>query len=1354
VSALLSMLPPANFTITDASNIHPLPHGRSSTPNQSEGTPQPPDASFRTSRVSLATRPLCLLFIDIGLAVVVPTRKHNESLEDQFVKQATPPPTAEAHSPTLSPTMAPKRKDSDAAFSARLPRKKTSPPAEVSASHTPEAPLASTRRSTRSTRATVDYSLLDTLDLDDDLLDIEDSDEEPKRKSKKPQLNTKEDSDSDDFQDSDNEQSLSSATPSVLDMASDHSSSPDQSESGSDVEQPPHKRMRASNGRARSAAKSAPEGDAVVDSTQDADPKKKSKSRVNMMNLNAGMKKEVDLTLPPLFGTQSIFDDLVAKGFRKLPLQSDAEDPPTPKKSRSKAKSPPPPPKANIDSPRYSLRDVCKHVGSRPLRVATMCSGTESPLLAWDMISDCIKSKESDLELKFEHVFSAEIVAYKQAYIERNFRPPIIFRDITEITSSTDKKATTAYGARVEIPGNVDMVIAGTACVDFSKLNNQQKTLQERGESGDTFAAVLAYAKTYEPTMLVLENVLNAPWDEMLAEYEGIDYVSAGVLVDSKNYYLPQTRQRGYMVCIHKKKLDACGIDPAVFKANFHDRMADFRRPVSSPLSSFILPNDDPLVTRASQSMMRQSVLDNSIRDVDWAKCEIRHINYRRAEKLGIARPMTNWQESGTLVLPEYCNRLWFSKQVERVWDFTDMSLLRKANHTSELIVESYDAQYKTRIWDVSQNIDRFTDGAPFGVASCLTPSGSFYITDRGGPLTFAESLMLQGLPLDRISFTTETERQIQDLAGNAMSTTVVGSAIVSVLIAGFKTLPQASAHQTNDERAVFESAITCRDELVSQPPSQVMAESIDVLELQADACKSAVMCVCEGQIGLAEKAIQTCNECGHTSCLTCGVKPVHEYGEPSEPERDEPESFIQKWRPRIPMVLRFSSPGNLMSRIKEFVQVSEPISKTARAKPPKLSKEEQKLRTQQEKEANQERELKLQKELKHRELMQKYMDAIRAVHSEPFAFKAFRRASSWVIIYESSFARLELVLGVHTSHWKLYAKPDQGLPGDDDLRKFFEEPIATAQVKEDALFGDRWQWRVPQQDLSFGLLIQGRCQQVPSWAARLGLPDHAEQRVWSELRIEKHDNSDLPKHIEGTYKYIEGTYKLLPDCGTARESLYKRIESAAGSSMFLFFDPARIGNPSEDCFVFARDHSRLQYDQVREITARLDAAWRPEILEQMPPVDFSLNGHWIEYDSCSLEARNMVSKIHSNPSALANTDCSVTKALVSVEFILPSSTAHHRHQGQHRIEPEDNDFFATFGWAMEPLRQVLGEQNAQVSLANHECEDCSPLLPEVRWRILAKANSQEFSPYEEPETASQYEHLSSNATYKGSQSH
>ena len=40
------------------------------------------------------------------------------------------------------------------------------------------------------------------------------------------------------------------------------------------------------------------------------------------------------------------------------------------------------------------------------------------------------------LRLDYDHVFSAEIVPYKQAYIERNFSPPLIFRDIRELIDS------------------------------------------------------------------------------------------------------------------------------------------------------------------------------------------------------------------------------------------------------------------------------------------------------------------------------------------------------------------------------------------------------------------------------------------------------------------------------------------------------------------------------------------------------------------------------------------------------------------------------------------------------------------------------------------------------------------------------------------------------------------------------------------------------------------------------------------------------------------------------------------------------------------------------------------------------
>ena len=78
------------------------------------------------------------------------------------------------------------------------------------------------------------------------------------------------------------------------------------------------------------------------------------------------------------------------------------------------------------------IKGVAEHLKGRKMRVATMCSGTESPLLALDLITRCIR-EHFNVALEVEHVFSCEIEPFKQAYIERNFQPPFLFRDVCEL---------------------------------------------------------------------------------------------------------------------------------------------------------------------------------------------------------------------------------------------------------------------------------------------------------------------------------------------------------------------------------------------------------------------------------------------------------------------------------------------------------------------------------------------------------------------------------------------------------------------------------------------------------------------------------------------------------------------------------------------------------------------------------------------------------------------------------------------------------------------------------------------------------------------------------------------------------
>lgn len=111
-----------------------------------------------------------------------------------------------------------------------------------------------------------------------------------------------------------------------------------------------------------------------------------------------GKGEQLDLNLPPLNKLDDIFAHMISTQSDKLAT---------------------------------SFKDL-----GRPLRVATMCSGTESPILALRLMFRALEAQKG-VHAEVDHVFSAEIEPFKQAYIERNFAPPLLFRDVTELCVST-----------------------------------------------------------------------------------------------------------------------------------------------------------------------------------------------------------------------------------------------------------------------------------------------------------------------------------------------------------------------------------------------------------------------------------------------------------------------------------------------------------------------------------------------------------------------------------------------------------------------------------------------------------------------------------------------------------------------------------------------------------------------------------------------------------------------------------------------------------------------------------------------------------------------------------------------------
>ena len=439
----------------------------------------------------------------------------------------------------------------------------------------------------------------------------------------------------------------------------------------------------------------------------------------------------------------------------------------------------------------------------RPLRVATMCSGTESPLLALDKIGDATE-KLYGTRLAVDHVFSCEIEPFKQAYIERNFAPPILFRDIRELGGD---QATTAYGAKINVPHDVDMLVAGTSCVDYSNLNNERKGLEAQGESGQTFRGMMNWIRKSQPPIIILENVCNAPWDQVQKKFEDEGYHARFMRVDTKRFYIPHTRTRVYLF--------ACKASDASLVEAWKGMVKSLERPASATLEAFLFDADDPRVHEGRRMLARPGE-DSTRANTDWGRCESRHQRARLEEGLGQRRPFTHWD--GGCTLPDFAWNDWGKAQTDRVLDLMDIDYLRLA----QLDIAS---MHKTLVWNLSKNVDRTTGSVALGICPCLTTSMVTFVTNRGGHLVGIEALSLQGIPVDDLLLTRESENQMSDLAGNAMTTTVVGACMLAAMTLMTDNLA-AKKHKT------ARRALLLDDD--SKESSQTMQGSLTVVQAAA----------------------------------------------------------------------------------------------------------------------------------------------------------------------------------------------------------------------------------------------------------------------------------------------------------------------------------------------------------------------------------------------------------------------------------------------------------------------------------------------------------------------------------------
>ncbi|KAE8151156.1 hypothetical protein BDV25DRAFT_139139 [Aspergillus avenaceus] len=772
--------------------------------------------------------------------------------------------------------------------------------------------------------------------------------------------------------------------------------------------------------------------------------------------------------------------------------------------------------------------------GDRPLRIATACSGTESPLLALEMVQDVLRSAFGR-SFAWEHLFSAEIAPFKQAYIERNHHPRHLFRDVTELCKDS---AQTAYGGMAEVPQDTDILIAGFACVDFSSLNNKRKTLQDDGESGGTFWGIFSHVRRYRPRLVILENVKTAPWPAIAEAWEEIEYLAIHAAVDTKAYYLPQTRERGYMLCVDKRELARAGLSAGKVM-DWRNTLHHFQRPASSPAGMFILDVDAEVLDKIEINMA--SRVGNRGR-VGWDLYQVRHHAYRQEHGLGDQRPFSRSQDGEACHVPDFTWKPWLRNQPERVWDTLDINYLRK-------LIDGYDMNHKERCIELSQGIDREIDTRAYGVAGCITPTGIPYLSTRGGPLCGLESLALQGLPLDRLILARESQRELQDLAGNAMSSTVVGAAILAALIVCRKVLEpkpgdeSSAPEQSTQERQQPE---LCLDhELISHTIEVDKPCDVNVTDLKARAATSARYCVCERQ-SLIKRDILRCTLCEYTVCAECGGNPLHDFEPCFDLARSQPSDFVTWLKTILPSRLIVS--GISRSTYENFETAGCPS-----------------------------------------ETWDKFLDAVERVVDDELRFSEVKRSNVWTVTYEGRFTTLNCVISSSTVTWLLFAKASEDEPSICLIREILSKPIAKMSPLLNSLLGGQWEVFAPLRS-RFTLTFSGTGEKIPCYEARCGIQvqPFLDAKVWSQITVGGSDEDMGSLGVD-----IRGTYSLLPNCGTASACLHKRTAVKDSPNMYLFLDPTKLGEPVFDSFVFSYEHEKIPGHTSRLVIAEVSHKWR-----------------------------------------------------------------------------------------------------------------------------------------------------------------
>jgi len=404
--------------------------------------------------------------------------------------------------------------------------------------------------------------------------------------------------------------------------------------------------------------------------------------------------------------------------------------------------------------------------------------------------------------------------------------------------------------------------------------------------------------------------------------------------VTTKKYGLPQTRERRYLFVWRSE-------DPDDDLGEYMEEILHhLEAPIVHSIAGFFLPPTHDSIRSMREALRSgpgQILARERARDPDFwdyaknrNKDAPRHMRFRR--DTGIeerSRWLTGWdtmnrQELAPSLMPEYFDK-WNSRRLDMI-DCFGIAAHRDATGRDPL--------HHLFTWDISQNVTRapFRD-ADLGVTGCITPAGELCVPHLGRSMMGFEKLMLQGIPWSRLKLGNESEVQLSDLAGNAMSLPVVLAMELAALTAkqlrrerlanGKYSLANAALTSKYDDKEG--RVLAERGDLYETKPCGDESNAVDefkaALGLADDAYTSSALCTCETSGQTSRACILECSGCGLSICQDCADRcrtcshDLHEkdkkgsMGPTSRTSGEkDPRMFERRLRQTLPATLRLGS--------------------------------------------------------------------------------------------------------------------------------------------------------------------------------------------------------------------------------------------------------------------------------------------------------------------------------------------------------------------------------------------------------------------------------------------------------------